>query len=65
LYNSIGLPIDEAEAKTSNLGLIVTSRGGHLGFLETNFKKEKHFMERLIGELVSAIRDYGAQELYR
>jgi predicted alpha/beta-fold hydrolase len=57
------LPKDEAIVKGSNLGLIVTSHGGHLGFLEGNGKKEKHYMEKLVGEIVLAIRDHGKEEL--
>lgn len=59
----IVLPIDEAKAENSKLALIVTSRGGHLGWLEGFAKKSEHYMERLVGELVEAIRNEGTPQL--
>ncbi len=59
----IVLPIDEAEAENSKLALIVTTRGGHLGWLEGLAKKSDHYMERLVGELVEAIRIEGTPQL--
>lgn len=58
------LPIKQAIQKGSNLALIVTERGGHLGFLEGifPFRKPFHYMERLVGEFVNAIRLH-AEEL--
>jgi len=57
------LPTDEAAADNSKLALIVTSHGGHLGWLEGFTRHSQHYMERLVGELVEAIRIYGTEEL--
>jgi len=43
--------------------LIITSHGGHLGWIEGFSKKSQHYMERLVGELVQAIRLNGVEEL--
>lgn len=52
------LPFLEATKKGSNLSLIVTERGGHLGFLESPlpFRTPFHYMERIVGEFVQGIR---------
>jgi predicted alpha/beta-fold hydrolase len=41
--------------------MVVTERGGHLGFLEGNspFKHPFHFMERVVMEFVEAVRLHG------
>ncbi|CAL8086993.1 unnamed protein product [Orchesella dallaii] len=57
------LPTEEALAENSKLALITTARGGHLGYLEGFGKSSKHYMERLVGQIVEAIRVYGATEL--
>ena len=58
------LPISRTAEPNSNLGLIVTNRGGHLGFLEGFSSKPKpfHFMERFAQQFVSAVKTHG-QEL--
>jgi len=52
------LPTEEALAPDSMLAMIVTSHGGHLGFLEGALptKRPFHYMERVVNEFVSAIR---------
>jgi len=52
------LPFLQAEHEDSKLALIVTTRGGHLGFLEGFFPYQKpvHFMERMVTEVVAAVR---------
>jgi len=58
------LPVKEAKSERSNLVMIVTERGGHLGFLEgySPFRRPIHLMERVVAELVRGVRLHG-QEL--
>lgn len=58
-----GLPLKQSEAPGSNLAMIVTMRGGHLGFLEgpTPLRKPFHYLERVVGEFVYAVRLYGEE----
>jgi abhydrolase domain-containing protein 1/3 len=55
------LPLKEADSEGSKLAMIITDRGGHLGFLEGNspFRRPFHFMERVVNEVVDAVRLYG------
>lgn len=43
--------------------MIVTMRGGHLGFLEGLWplRKPFHYLERVVGEFVYAVRLYGEE----
>lgn len=56
MLSAIGLPIKQAEMVGSNLAMIVTVRGGHLGFLEGVLRKPVHYMERVMGEFVTGVR---------
>jgi abhydrolase domain-containing protein 1/3 len=55
------LPLEDALAPKSNLALIVTSRGGHLGFLEGFRAKPMHFVERFAQEFVQAVLAHGKE----
>ncbi|CAL8110556.1 unnamed protein product [Orchesella dallaii] len=57
------LPIEQAESPGSNLAMIVTMRGGHLGFLEgpLPLRKPFHYLERVVGDFVHAVRLYGEE----
>lgn len=57
------LPYEEADDGNSKLALLVTSKGGHNGFLEGFLQKPEHFVERLVREFVTAVRTHG-QELH-
>jgi len=54
------LPTKEAELEGSNLALIVTERGGHLGFLEgvLPIKKPFHYMERVVMDILMALESH-------
>lgn len=58
-----GLPLKQAEAPGSNLVMIVTVRGGHLGYLEgpLPFRKPFHYLERVIETFVRAVRLHGEE----
>lgn len=53
-----GLPIKQAEMEGSNLAMIVTVRGGHLGFLEGVVRKPFHYMERVVHDFVTGVRNH-------
>lgn len=53
------LPYEEAEDPNSKLALLVTSKGGHNGFLEGMLQKPEHFVERMVREYVTAVRTHG------
>ena len=53
------LPYDEAEDSNSKLALLVTSKGGHNGFLEGILQKSEHYVERMVREYVTAVRTHG------
>lgn len=55
------LPIKQAQEEDSKLVMIVTERGGHLGFLEGTlpFRQPVHYMERVVSEFVAAVRLFG------
>ncbi|OXA58857.1 Abhydrolase domain-containing protein 1 [Folsomia candida] len=52
------LPIKQAEMEGSNLAMIVTVRGGHLGFLEGVVRKPFHYMERVVHDFVTGVRNH-------
>ncbi|ODN05211.1 Phospholipase ABHD3 [Orchesella cincta] len=60
------LPIQQATDDRSKLALIVTSRGGHLGWLEGALpvRRKFHYMERVVFEFVKAVRENSSELLY-
>ncbi|CAL8148309.1 unnamed protein product [Orchesella dallaii] len=60
------LPIQQATDDRSKLALIVTSRGGHLGWLESPLpvRRKFHYMERVVYEFVKAVRKNSSELLY-
>ncbi len=63
--SQLDLPIKQAVQEGSNLALIVTERGGHLGFLEGifPFRKPFHYMERICGQFVKGMRLHASELL--
>jgi len=55
------LPVEEALANGSNLALIVSEYGGHVGFLEgfLPLTKRINYLERIVIDIVQAIRIHG------
>ncbi|XP_066990094.1 phospholipase ABHD3-like [Macrobrachium rosenbergii] len=45
----------EAARKSSHVAIIVTARGGHIGFMEGLFPKSSYYSDRLIGQLVRGV----------
>jgi len=49
-----GIPIEAAE-KSSHVAIIVTNRGGHIGFMEGLLPTKVNFSDRIYSQLVSSI----------
>ncbi|CAH1776076.1 unnamed protein product, partial [Owenia fusiformis] len=54
------IPIKEAE-KNENVALVVTSHGGHIGFLEGLFPRHTSYMDRMYGQFIDAIFKHGGE----
>ncbi|RXG71294.1 Phospholipase ABHD3 [Armadillidium vulgare] len=53
-----GIPYEEAR-KSSHVGIIITSRGGHIGFMEGILPTNRYFSDRLYAQLLQGIfNDY-------
>lgn len=49
-----GIPV-EAANKSSHVAIVVTARGGHIGFMEGMFPTNTYYSDRLYGQLVKGI----------
>ena len=49
-----GIPVEAAE-KSSHVAIVVTSRGGHIGFMEGMIPTNTYYSDRLYKQLVSAV----------
>ncbi|CAL8074383.1 unnamed protein product [Orchesella dallaii] len=58
------LPFTEAQCVNSKLCLIVYPSGGNMGFLDSFNKKPDHILERLIRQMIVAIRHNGESLAY-
>lgn len=45
----------EAANKSSHVAIVVTARGGHIGFMEGLFPTSTHYSDRLYKQVVSGI----------
>ena len=54
--------MDEAE-KTDKVAIMVTSHGGHIGFLEGLMPRHKSLMDRVFSQYVGAIFSHGEELL--
>lgn len=50
----LGIPV-EAANKSSHVAIVVTARGGHIGFMEGIFPTNTYYSDRLYGQLVKGI----------
>ncbi|MBN3318605.1 ABHD3 Phospholipase, partial [Atractosteus spatula] len=48
------IPVEQAQ-QLPNVALLVTARGGHIGFLEGLFPRGESYMDRLFGQFVQAV----------
>ncbi|EDV22575.1 uncharacterized protein TRIADDRAFT_58949 [Trichoplax adhaerens] len=53
------IPVDDI-AKNSNLALILTKTGGHIGFMEGLFPVGSTYMDRLFGQFLEAYLDHSS-----
>ncbi|XP_066554583.1 phospholipase ABHD3 isoform X2 [Amia ocellicauda] len=51
------IPMAEAQ-RLPNVALLVTARGGHIGFLEGLFPRGEGYMDRLFGQFVQAVFEH-------
>lgn len=49
-----GIPV-EAAKKSSHVAIVVTSRGGHIGFMEGVIPTNTYYSDRLYKQLVSSV----------
>ncbi|MPC08388.1 Protein ABHD1 [Portunus trituberculatus] len=49
-----GIPVEEAK-KSSHVAIVVTSRGGHIGFMEGIIPTNTYYSDRLYKQLVSSV----------
>lgn len=56
------IPIREAE-KSDHMCIVVTSRGGHIGFCEGFFPRHETYLDRMFIQYVDAMFKYGHKEL--
>ena len=45
----------EAAMKSSHVALVVTSRGGHIGFMEGLFPSRAYYSDRLLTQLATSV----------
>lgn len=62
-FFSSAIPFEEASEEGENIMLVVTSHGGHLGFLEGLLPHGKGYVDRVMSEYIDAIFKFGADEL--
>ena len=51
---SPAIPVDEAY-QNNHIAMVITSHGGHIGFLEGAFPRDKNYMYRWYSQYVDAI----------
>lgn len=56
------IPIAEAE-QNDNIAIVVTSHGGHIGFLEGLIPRHGGYMDRLFSQFSRAIFEHGPKTL--
>ena len=56
------IPIKEAE-QNDNICIVVTSHGGHIGFMEGLFPRHTGYMDRMFSQYVDAVFKHGDEYL--
>ncbi|XP_022338038.1 phospholipase ABHD3-like [Crassostrea virginica] len=59
---SHAIPAEEAE-QNDNIAIVITSHGGHIGFMEGLFPRHEGYMDRLFSQYVKAVFTHGPQHL--
>lgn len=62
IFISAAIPVSEAE-QNDNIAIVVTSHGGHIGFLEGLYPRHRGYMDRLFAQFVDAIFKHGSADL--
>ena len=62
ILSDSAIPVKEAE-QHDNLAIVVTSHGGHIGFMEGLFPRHKTYMDRLYSQYIKAIFTHGPKHL--
>ncbi|CAL1538386.1 unnamed protein product [Lymnaea stagnalis] len=55
------IPMKEA-AENDNIAIVKTSHGGHIGFLEGTFPRDRSYMYRWFNQFVSAVFEHGIKQ---
>ncbi|KAK3588595.1 hypothetical protein CHS0354_001920 [Potamilus streckersoni] len=58
------IPVKEAESN-DNIAIVITSHGGHIGFLEGLFPRHRSYMDRLFSQFSYAVFTHGSKYLKR
>ena len=56
-YLVLGIPVDDI-AKSEHLALVLTERGGHVGFIDTFFGRGTTYMDKLFKQYVCAVFEH-------
>lgn len=56
------IPVKEAE-ENENIAIVVTSHGGHIGFMEGFIPRNSTFMDKLFSQYVKAVVTHGPTHL--
>ena len=62
IYIFTAIPVGEAE-QNDNIGIVVTSHGGHIGFLEGFYPRHTGYMDRLFAQFIDALFKHGHKDL--
>lgn len=62
IYLYVAIPAEEAE-QNDNIAIVITSHGGHIGFMEGLFPRHQGYMDRLFSQYVKAVFTHGPQHL--
>ena len=62
LFLLSAIPAEEAE-QNDNIAIVITSHGGHIGFMEGLFPRHEGYMDRLFSQYVKAVFTHGPQHL--
>lgn len=58
----LAIPIKEAE-DNDNIAILVTSHGGHIGFLEGMFPRKGGYMYRMFSRYIDAVFKHGPKSV--